>query len=227
MDGVTCSEWLWRVVLLLVLDTACVLNCLPVDIPCLRKFPTTSVWTITGLAPSSKPPHKIVAFDSQIPRHHHPAHRYTCTGIRHTALKIHPRENSKPNVDPHAYARHARLRPRNNLPLCLHTGPTAARWTLDNHSPRHFRPHFIAHDQRYRKRATTYTFHTCHTCHNTHHATNKTRQATANRGPTPWHRTPRDTEQSPQWPEDGRTHATRHNGLTTSRPGMTKHIGEI
>ena len=40
------------------------LNCLPVDIPCLRKLPMTSTWIITSLGPSSKPPYNIVAFAS-------------------------------------------------------------------------------------------------------------------------------------------------------------------
>ena len=41
-----------------------ILNCLPVDIPCLQKLPTASVWTITGLTPSSQPPFKLVAIAS-------------------------------------------------------------------------------------------------------------------------------------------------------------------
>ena len=44
--------------------TGHLLNCLPVDIPYLRKLPTTSIWIITRLAPSSKPPHNLVAFAS-------------------------------------------------------------------------------------------------------------------------------------------------------------------
>ena len=35
------------------------LNCLPVDLPCLRKLPTPSVWMIRGLAPNSTSPHKL------------------------------------------------------------------------------------------------------------------------------------------------------------------------
>jgi len=41
-----------------------ILNCLPVDIPCLQKLPTSSVWTITGLTPSCQPPFKLVAIAS-------------------------------------------------------------------------------------------------------------------------------------------------------------------
>ena len=40
------------------------LNCLPIDVPCLRKLPTTSVWMITGLDPSSKSPSKLVVIAS-------------------------------------------------------------------------------------------------------------------------------------------------------------------
>ena len=41
-----------------------ILNCLPIDIPCLQKLPTASVWTITGLTPSFEPPFKVVAIAS-------------------------------------------------------------------------------------------------------------------------------------------------------------------
>lgn len=37
------------------------LNCLEIDIPYIRKVPKPSAWLIQGLAPSSTPPHKLIA----------------------------------------------------------------------------------------------------------------------------------------------------------------------
>ena len=54
------------------------LNCLEIDIPYIQKVPKQSTWIIQGLAPSSTPPHKLIALAS---------HKYRDSTTQDTTLQ--------------------------------------------------------------------------------------------------------------------------------------------